>query len=451
MRASPCTIGRSVSSSPHIGLVGTLGDYAPGTNYTETFPKMDDPDATNWPGCTFLTSAMPASNQTVKHSFDTTAYYVLRAIQPWCIVALSNATDISHTGCESPGYFGTIKGTNDVILELLLTEDVTEEDLPVGVVTWTGGQEVPGYQLRRKVSRSTAAHYAVSAECNGVACSANVYVVWCNATGFRPVGTGTTWVTNDYHFADNEPKGGYGYYPPNGVGPEPTDTDSGNAQNWCEIQFTVEPNQLIQDGVDDAFNTEMVQFDVMRDKKRTHWFRLAGATNYVERALPDDPPDQKTNWYSDDFYRTFPSEYIVDEDNDPWHTNRLGHLYANDYPGFPEDWYEQHPTGFYWDELTETWGYLWVPGDPVEVGGVYKFNFREWIRCMFTAEYIYTNDVDHRLTMSQAASQGVLASDAFLWHSFSGVVSNETGWCRSTTNVSENRIAINNVFWGTEP
>jgi len=62
-------------------LVGTLGDYLPGTNYTETFPKMDDPGATNWPGCPFLTSAMPASNQTVKYSFDTTAYYELLSVE----------------------------------------------------------------------------------------------------------------------------------------------------------------------------------------------------------------------------------------------------------------------------------------------------------------------------------------------------------------------------------
>jgi len=70
-----------VSSSPHIGLVGTLGDYLPGTNYTETFPAMDDPDSTNWPGCTFLTSEMPASNQTVKYSFDTAAYYELLSVE----------------------------------------------------------------------------------------------------------------------------------------------------------------------------------------------------------------------------------------------------------------------------------------------------------------------------------------------------------------------------------
>ena len=66
-----------MSSSPHIGLVGTLGDYLPGTNYTETFPKMDDPAASNYPGCTFMTSEVPGSNQTVKYSFDTTAYYQL--------------------------------------------------------------------------------------------------------------------------------------------------------------------------------------------------------------------------------------------------------------------------------------------------------------------------------------------------------------------------------------
>jgi len=58
-------------------LVGTLGDYAPGTQYTETFPTRDDPDATNWPGCPFLTSEMPASNQTVKYSFRTDTYYRL--------------------------------------------------------------------------------------------------------------------------------------------------------------------------------------------------------------------------------------------------------------------------------------------------------------------------------------------------------------------------------------
>jgi len=62
-------------------LVGTLGDYAPGTQYAETFPTRDDPDATNWPGCPFLTSEMPASNQTVKYSFRTDTYYELLDVQ----------------------------------------------------------------------------------------------------------------------------------------------------------------------------------------------------------------------------------------------------------------------------------------------------------------------------------------------------------------------------------
>ena len=63
-------------------LLGTLGDYEPGTNYTEVFPQMDDPDATNWPGCTFLTSTQPSTSETVKYSFDTTTYYRLWDL--WC-------------------------------------------------------------------------------------------------------------------------------------------------------------------------------------------------------------------------------------------------------------------------------------------------------------------------------------------------------------------------------
>lgn len=62
-------------------LVGTLGDYAPGTNYTETFPKMDDADATNYPGCTFLTSELPTGSETVKYSFRTDTYYRLWGVE----------------------------------------------------------------------------------------------------------------------------------------------------------------------------------------------------------------------------------------------------------------------------------------------------------------------------------------------------------------------------------
>ena len=84
-----------MSSSPHIGLVGTLGDYLPGTNYIETFPAMDDPGATNWPGCAFLTSTQPASNQTVRYSFNTTSYYRLGWVQaqPDGEVTFTGATD----------------------------------------------------------------------------------------------------------------------------------------------------------------------------------------------------------------------------------------------------------------------------------------------------------------------------------------------------------------------
>lgn len=59
--------------------VGTLGDFDPATSHTNVFPKMDDPEATNYPGCTFMTSDQPGDNssQTVKYSFDTTAYYRL--------------------------------------------------------------------------------------------------------------------------------------------------------------------------------------------------------------------------------------------------------------------------------------------------------------------------------------------------------------------------------------
>jgi len=78
---NPHTIGRSAFFSSDKVLVGTLGDYAPGTQYTETFPMMDDPDATNWPGCPFLTSEMPASNQTVKYSFRTDTYYRLCGLE----------------------------------------------------------------------------------------------------------------------------------------------------------------------------------------------------------------------------------------------------------------------------------------------------------------------------------------------------------------------------------
>jgi len=111
MRASPCTIGRSVSSSPHIGLVGTLGDYAPGTAYTNVFPQMDDPDATNWPGCTFLTSEQPTNNETVKYSFDTTAYY--RLVSPTGIVSVR---EVGETGAPEDGL--VIKTGESVVYEL---------------------------------------------------------------------------------------------------------------------------------------------------------------------------------------------------------------------------------------------------------------------------------------------------------------------------------------------
>jgi len=71
-------------------LVGTLGNYAPGASYTNAFPTIDDPDGTNWPGCTFLTSDMPTNSQTVKYNFDMTSYYPLETVE---IIPKGQATE----------------------------------------------------------------------------------------------------------------------------------------------------------------------------------------------------------------------------------------------------------------------------------------------------------------------------------------------------------------------
>ena len=77
-------------------MVGTLGDYEPGTNYVETFPKMDDPAASNYPGCRFLKSEQPTDSETVKYSFRTEPYY--RLIRPDIVLA-------SDAAVNSPRHF----------------------------------------------------------------------------------------------------------------------------------------------------------------------------------------------------------------------------------------------------------------------------------------------------------------------------------------------------------
>ncbi len=59
-------------------LIGTLGDYEPNTNYSETFPEMNEFHA-EYTNCTYLTNSIPSegSPQTVEYSFDTNAYYEL--------------------------------------------------------------------------------------------------------------------------------------------------------------------------------------------------------------------------------------------------------------------------------------------------------------------------------------------------------------------------------------
>ena len=101
---NPHTIGQSAFFSPDICLVGTLGDYEPGTTYEEKFPEMNEVN-TNYPSCTYLTNSQPGDNtsQTVKYSFDTRAYYRLVAIRPDLDIIKVDGSEVAEHDEETKG------------------------------------------------------------------------------------------------------------------------------------------------------------------------------------------------------------------------------------------------------------------------------------------------------------------------------------------------------------
>jgi hypothetical protein len=253
-----------------------------------------------------------------------------------------------------------IQGVDYVELKAIIEPNIPETDIPVGIIIWNGGEEVPGHPLQRLITKAHLKKHTISVEIMSRPDSKKIMLVYI----IGAIGQGTKHDGTSY--ADNSEKGWmvstFGSTGKNG--PDPT---SGAYNSHIQIEFKIQPDDLLTDANANLFNKNDIKWDVSRDKRVKYWKKRKGIW-----ALFDDRGDI---WASDD---PLPDD---EEDNNPWDGN--GHLYGNDAPGVPG--------GF---------------GDNNNAWFVSKLNMREWVRVGLGGE---------------TGRNGDICSDYIYWRAFRSI------------------------------
>ena len=158
-------------------FVGTLGDFPPSTNISLVFPKMNESN-TNYPECVYLTNSRPADNssETIKYTFDTTAYYklilpvdldgkdavtedeVCEAMEESSGVIVLSDSSTPHAkliarGCGSSGYtrilsfsdYSKVKVNGASVSQVITVSAASDEEVTYSITqkgAWNGGDTV---------------------------------------------------------------------------------------------------------------------------------------------------------------------------------------------------------------------------------------------------------------------------------------------------------------------
>jgi len=241
---------------------------------------------------------------------------------------VTNATEIfagSGNNSSNVKYAAATRdktATADIIVEAVISPDPGKA-LPQVLkrMTWTGGTELPDKDLqKRAISRKSAAKTSVKCELGDITQTMNVYVIGADPTGFQ--GDGGSHNSDNSIDPRTRNKANMGSL---GVGfSEINGTHSGA----CEIQFTIQPPELITDGNAKLFNTAEIKWDVGREKQVIAWHAKEvkdGIFSSPRIEWTEEPGSNTSTWTSDD-------ADDLDEDNNPWDGNIPGRVYGNDWP-----------------------------------------------------------------------------------------------------------------------
>ncbi len=285
---------------------------------------------------------------------------------------------------EEAGAAGACREGGDVMLRAVLDPPVEEDRLQQDdFVTWSGGRDGGG-QLRRRVSKASFVKEVVEARVGDDAYEMRVYVVGAEPTGYSPENG-----QSGDHFPDNS--NGFPGASTGLAGPGP---QGGNFASFVEIEFTVQPPELVSDVMAGDLSESEIQFDVSREARIRFWLKKNGL--WSEIFYPEK--GSALAWTSDD-------SNSGDEDNNPFDGN--GHIYGTDTPG--------------WGGSAE--------------GYVIKFNMREFVRVGFGG---------------QSGEGQPRCSDYSFWRSFRSVERSGPDNAMGPS-VYGNEIPPNNLFWGAVP
>jgi len=282
---------------------------------------------------------------------------------------------------------GAGKGAGDVTLTVTLNPSVSEENLPEGFITWTGGNAVTGHQLQRTASKADYAKHVIVARCNCATCENNKWTQWIYILGAEPGGfAGGDTNGTDPHFTDYDRDHGRGL----SLGSNPR-----YARCDCEIEFSVKPDALWQDGRDEKLDTEHVKWTIKREMITCFWRQDDQDAWHYDAA-------SNTDWHDDTYDEEEASVWC---DLTPWDGN--GHIYDHDGPGW-ENW------------------------DAGLKGLVLKYNAREWASAKIGAQGVEYEKRNYNK-----------------WHAFRYLKKEGETWSNDATG--ENEVKSGNIFWGTTP
>jgi len=120
----------------------------------------------------------------------------------------ANATQTNVTG---PKNWAAVKESVEyVIVKAVLDPNISEFNVPDGLITWTGGDPVAGHPLKRKVSKATSAKTRVTATC-GSSDYVDIWILWADVE-IKMTGTTPANAVQFYDLRDGTENLGTVYY-----------------------------------------------------------------------------------------------------------------------------------------------------------------------------------------------------------------------------------------------
>jgi hypothetical protein len=272
----------SISTNFYVGNVQIFESWkAVCTNGSTSFTLSNTCDTVTWEVSPVVLGGPYASGSTIYAGTNCGTYTVTArsTVNTNCTGSTtlyvvefdSISADATYVSTNNWAAVKTTNATDYVTLTANLCPFVTNAAV---LLTWSGGQVVPGNPLQRRVPKNVAAKTVVTATCCGNSTNVNVWIVWVNFTEFNNTGPA------DSDSAVSPLDDGVAFGAVN-------DTPGGDERNGMLLQATISPSGFGRLGVPFTF-TRIYELQAWAERSPGNWVLAVKNPSYPN-ADPDGP------------------------------------------------------------------------------------------------------------------------------------------------------------------